>query len=293
MRGKYSVKALCRALDIKKSIYYHHHRKPKTYIERQDEILKPILLNLYHFHRKAVGSKKLRFYMKRQGIEISKKRVQRLMRELNIAKLLTNKPRFHYQHLHKKSCLNLLNRDFNMPAPNHAWVSYIKYVLVGKRFMYICVIIDLFSRLVLSYKISNRITTEIVIDAFSEAYKRRNRPENLIFHSDLGSQYTSTKFKDYLLSPEIRQSFSATASPYDNAVAESFFATYKREYIDLCGPFSYVRKFKITNKDFINWYNNERIHESLEYLTPMEKEEQFDRDFPGFRNKVESGKFQF
>ncbi len=285
LRGKYSVQILCKAVNIQKSIYYHHHNKPKTFVEKQDEILKPIVNELYYYHRRAVGSKKIRLYMKRKGIDISKKRVQRLMRELNISKLRTNKPKFHYQHLNTQSCLNLINRNFNTPAPNQVWVSDIKYVYVGKRFMYLCVIVDLFSRKVISYKISNRMTKEIVIDAFDIAFKKRNRPENLIFHSDLGAQYTSIKFKDYLSSLKVRQSFSAPASPYDNAVAESFFATYKRECLDFELPFNYVRKFKTITSDFIKWYNVERIHQSLDYLTPTEKEEQFNKDYPRFKNQ--------
>ncbi len=291
LRGKYSIQILCKAVNIRKSIYYHHHNKPKTHVEKQEEILKHIVNELYYYHRRAVGSKKLRLYMKRKGIDISKKRVQRLMRELNISKLRTNKPKFHHQHLNTQSCLNLINRNFNTPAPNQVWVSDIKYVYVGKRFMYLCVIIDLFSRKVISFKISNRMTKEIVIDAFKNAFKLRNNPKNLIFHSDLGSQYTSTAFRELLKQLNVRQSFSAPASPYDNAVAESFFATYKRECLDLELPFNYVRKFKTITSDFIKWYNLERIHQSLDYLTPLEKEEQFDKDYP-FSKKLEISSFK-
>jgi len=291
LRGKYSVQILCKAVNIRKSIYNHHHNKPKTHVEKQDEILKPIVKELYYYHRRAVGSKKIRLYMKRQGTDISKKRVQRLMRELNISKLRTNKPKFHHQHLNTQSCFNLINRNFSTPAPNQVWVSDIKYVYVGNRFMYLCVIIDLFSRKVISFKISNRMTKEIVIDAFKNAFKLRNNPKNLIFHSDLGSQYTSTAFRDLLKNLDVKQSFSAPASPYDNAVAESFFATYKRECLDLELPFNYVRKFKTITSEFIKWYNLKRIHQSLDYLTPIEKEEQYNKDYPDTK-KLENSSFK-
>lgn len=140
----------------------------------------------------------------------------------------TIKPKFIYTKKDSSfSCNNEIKQNFTTDKPNLVWVSDITYVKVNGYFYYICVIIDLFSRKVISYSVSNKINENLVIDTFNKAFSFRNSPENLIFHSDRGSQYTSQNFRKLLEQYNIIQSFSVKGYPYDNAVAESFFKFLK------------------------------------------------------------------
>ncbi len=124
---------------------------------------------------------------------------------------------------------NKLKRVFTTEAPNLAWVSDITYVRVGSEAYYLCVIIELFSRKVISYAVTANNVASLVIGAFREAFTLRGKPQGLIFYSDLGVQYTAYEFKNLLRHHQVKQSFSAPGSPHDNAVAESFFASIKKE----------------------------------------------------------------
>ena len=169
---------------------------------------------------------------------------------------------------------NKLKRKFFTDAPNKVWVSDITYAKVGMDFLYLCVIIDLFSRKVVGYSISEYINTALITEAFQSAFTSRNHPTNLIFHSDQGTQYTSFEFRMLLKHSGVKQSFSAPGCPYDNAVVESFFASIKKE--------DFRRNFYISEEDFriavdkyIDYYNDYRSHQRLGYLTPNEAEAAF------------------
>ena len=169
---------------------------------------------------------------------------------------------------------NKLKRKFLADAPNTVWVSDITYAKVGMDFLYLCVIIDLYSRKVVGYSISEYIDMDLVEAAFQSAFSARNRPSGLTFHSDQGTQYTSIEFRTLLKRNGVTQSFSAPGCPYDNAVAESFFASIKKE--------DFRRNF-YKNEDelrtavdsYIDFYNDYRPHQRLGYLTPNQVEEEF------------------
>ena len=153
------------------------------------------------------------------GINIGTSRVRRLMRSMNLPKIFSKKSPNHSTKTESGDYKNLLKRNFKQSAPNQIWVSDITYIRVGQRWAYLCVIIDLFSRKVISWKISFKPDAELVISTFKKAYAKRNFPKGLIFHSDRGSQYTSKDFRKLLNDFEVIQSFSGRGY----AVAESFF----------------------------------------------------------------------
>ncbi len=141
---------------------------------------------------------------------------------------------------------NLLNRKFNPNLPNQIWVSDITYIRVGNKWCYLCVIIDLFSRKIISWEISQYPNSELVISTFKKAYSKRNFPKGLMFHSDRGFQYTSCAFRKILDEFEVVQSFSGKGCPYDNAVAESFFKFLKLEETNRKTYFEYIDGFYST-----------------------------------------------
>jgi len=172
---------------------------------------------------------------------------------------------------------NLLKQDFTASAPCQKWVGDITYVSTGEGWLYLATVIDLFSRKVIGWAISKRMTKQLVIDAMKIAITNEHPGAGLIFHSDRGSQYASYDFQDLLREQEhqIRQSMSAKGDCYDNAFEESFFATIKKELI-------HRRRFSTRSQAtlaivnyIVSWYNPKRIHSALGDLSPMEFEQEY------------------
>ena len=169
---------------------------------------------------------------------------------------------------------NRVKRKFLTDAPNKVWISDITYAKVGSDFLYLCTILDLYSRKVLSYNISDRIDTGLTLKTFHEAFTKRNKPTGLIFHSDQGVQYTSYEFRSYLKCNGVIQSFSAPGNPYDNAVAERFFSSVKDE--DLRRNFYETKEeFQTAMDRYIDFYNDYRPHQRMGFLTPNQVERKY------------------
>ena len=192
---------------------------------------------------------------------------------MNLPKMSTVKPKFIYAKKEASSAYNNeIKQNFTTDKPDLVWVSDITYVKVNGSFYYVCVIIDLFSRKVISYRVSNRINEQLVIDTFKKAFALRNKPENLIFHSDRGSQYTSQNFRKLLDECGVIQSFSAKGYPYDNAVAESFFKFLKHEEINR-RTFYNKQQLELSLFEYIEgFYNSKRPHSANNMLPPKQKE---------------------
>ena len=168
---------------------------------------------------------------------------------------------------------NILNQQFNVSRPNEVWVSDVTYFRYNERNYYICVIIDLYARKVVGYKISLSNSTQLTKATFKLAFEIR-QPTDLLFHSDQGSNYTSNTFVEYLRYCNIRQSFSRKSVPYDNSVMESFFKSMKTEKLYRTN-FRSEREIKMAVKDYINYYNTNRPHSMLNYQTPNAYEDKY------------------
>ena len=162
---------------------------------------------------------------------------------------------------------NMLQQQFKVDEPNRVWVSDITCFKVNGKYLYICVILDLFSRKVVAHRVSPKNSTYLVTSTFRQVYRNRNEPQQLMFHSDQGPQYTSNTFRKLLRINKVVQSFSKSSRPHDNAVAESFFASMKREEIyrtQYCSE----RQFMQSVDTYIEFYNTKRPHSTLNYRTP-------------------------
>lgn len=281
LKGKYSIHALCRILNVNRSTVYHHElRAPEiTQVELQDEILKPLIEEVFQNSNELFGARRIRVKLKEKGHIVSERRISRLMKELGLY-VKKNGPRLNsandrqYQYYP-----NRLQRNFITAAPNMAWVSDITYAKVGHDFLYLCVVIDLYARKVISYSVSEYIDEKLVADTFKSAYESRNCPKGVLFHSDQGAQYTAFNFRKLLREYEVTQSFSAPGSPHDNAVIESFFASIKKE--DFRKHFYKTEaEFKIAVSKYIDFYNDYRPHQRLGYLTPNQAEEEYYKSHP-------------
>ena len=217
------------------------------------------------------GSEKICITLAANGIHVSRERIQSIMQELDIKSIHCNAKR-EYKRRQSYRKRNLLNRNFTASKPNQIWVSDITYFKVKGYGLYLCVILDLFSRKVIAYNISRKASTYLVTSTFREAFALRHEPRSLVFHSDRGTQYTSNAFTQLLLRNSVQQSFSASGRPLDNAVSETFFATFKKEEAYRRDYLS-ERDFRKSVDEYIQFYNEICPHKTLAYKTPVQFEE--------------------
>lgn len=195
---------------------------------------------------------------------------------MNLPKMSTVKP---FKHKSKTTsngeCKNILSQNFNQSAPNKVWVSDFTYIKAAGRFYYLCVILDLFSRKVIAYKLSNKIDTKLAIDTVNLAVAARAKSKGIIFHTDRGSQYTATEFRKHLDNLNMIQSFSAKGHPYDNAVIECFFKYLKKEEINRKSYNSFNELYLAVFQYIYGFYNSVRPHSHNNGLTPNQAELNF------------------
>lgn len=258
---------------MNRSTYYKHfYSKPAKRALVNIEI-RTNILQIYSETDMRLGANKIRIILEREcGIKISLGHVYRIMKSMNLPIMSTMKPKYRNWLISDENCQNTLKQNFNPTHPNMVWVSDITYIKVASKFYYLCVIIDLFSRKVISYKISSRMTDELTIATLDLAYQNRNYPSSVLFHSDRGSQYISKQFRKKLELLGFIQSFSKKGYPYDNACAESFFKYFKKEESDRRNYCS-VHELQLAVFKYIEaFYNNRRPHSHNLGLSPNQKE---------------------
>ena len=194
------------------------------------------------------------------------------MHSMELPKMSTEKPKPDRCYTDTGEFKNHLQQQFIQNAPNLVWVSDITYLRAGNKWYYLCVIIDLFSRKVVAWHLSNRADVALVIAAFRKAYETRNAPYGLLFHSDRGTQYTAFAFRQLLDSLNVVQSFSKKGYPFDNAVCECFFKYLKKEETNR-RIYHTFQELQLSVFEYIEgYYNSRRPHGSLGYMTPNEAE---------------------
>ena len=203
-------------------------------------------------------------FLRRQGVGY--KRIAAIMQELGLQSIRPDaKKQYKKQQQYKKQ--NLLERQFTADHPNQIWVSDITYFKVNDYWMYLCIILDLFSRRIVGYRVSRNASTNLVTSTFRTAFRERGNPSGLTFHSDRGKQYTSATFTALLQKCGVKQSFSATARPHDNAVAETFFASFKKEEA-YRREYTSEQSYRKSVEQYIRLYNELRPHRTMKYKTP-------------------------
>lgn len=274
--GKYPIKAMCRLLEISKGTVYNYlFRKTKVSQNQiRDEELKREIYRVFKESEERFGAKKILAKLRSEGINTTLKKVQSLMLLLNIK----SKQKLIKSESVKKDesvyYVNKLKRLFNQDEPNKYWVSDVTELKIRKNKFYLCVILDLFSRKVVAYRLSTRNNTQLTINTFKDAYENRNRPKELSFHSDQGANYTAYEFKDLLRFLKVEQSFSHKGNPYDNACMESFFSTFKREEYNTKN-YNDFDEMEKSIELYMNFYNDYRTHQTLKNKTPN----QFESDY--------------
>ena len=267
--GQYSVHALCEALCVSRGTFYNHifRRKEVTaYDKRKSEMRKHIKAVFDESHQRF-GANKIAAVLSTQGISTSSKYVRELMQEMGLQSITRYSKRDYQKGKRLAKKQNVLQRQFKADEPNRVWGSDVTCFKINDKYLYICVILDLFSRKVVAYRVSPKNSTYLISSTFRQAYQNRNAPQSLMFHSDQGAQYTSKTFCKLLRMNKVVQSFSAPGQPHDNAVMESFFSFMKREEIYRT-HYKSEQQFAKSVDNYIEFYNTQRPHSTLNYKTP-------------------------
>ena len=282
--GVYPIKTMCRVLDLPKGTFYNFHlrRKQVTYNQIRDEQLKKEIYRVFKVSDERFGAKKIWIKLTVEGINTTLNKVQKLMKLLNLhSRQNLRKIESIKQKDNSQYYINKLKRVFNQTEPNKYWVSDVTELQVKRNKFYLCVILDLFSRKVVAYRLSIKNNTQLTVNTFKDAFENRNRPKDLTFHSDQGSNYTAYEFRDLLHSLKVNQSFSKRGNPYDNACMESFFSNLKREEYN-GKQYEYFDELEESVDSYMRYYNDYRPHQTLKNKTPN----QFENDYyAGISNK--------
>lgn len=275
--GQYDIHTLCEALDVSRGTFYNHILRSKGndawFMKRREEY-RILIQKVFDEFNQILGPAKIQAVLSQRGHKVSERFVTTLMDEMGLHSVRSTSKRDYKTLSESVKKENILNQQFQADAPNKVWTSDITHFKVKDRHFYICVILDLFSRRIVSYRISRKNSTQLVSSTFRQAVSERGIAPGLIFHSDRGTQYTSHSFCKLLATYSIVQSFSATGRPHDNAVTESFFATLKQEEL-YRKDYPSEKKFKQAVDSYMTFYNTKRPHKKLKNLTPCKVEEKF------------------
>ena len=269
----YPVRLLCRCLAVSRSGYYAWRDRSPSARSRDDTRLKVKIAASHAASRRTYGSPRIHRDLRDAGDRVSRKRVARLMRELEIEGIRKRAFRTTTDSNHRFPVApNILMRDFEASEPDTAWTTDITYIQTTEGWLYLAAIMDLFSRRIVGYAMSDRIDRALVLDALRAALARRPGARDLVHHSDRGSQYASHDYRDALDQAGLMCSMSRRGNCWDNAVAESFFGTLKTELLYEL-PLQSRLATQAAVADYIeNFYNVRRRHSSLDYQSPVELE---------------------
>lgn len=271
--GEFRIERMCRVLGVARSGYYAWRSRPISQRADVDEALLVKIEQEYRISRGTYGSPRIHAALHKQGVKCSRKRIARLMRLHKITgrKRQKRRPVTTQRDVNAVPAPNLLNQEFSASAPNQKWVSDITYIETAEGWLYLASILDLFSRKVVGWAMADHMQTSLVEEAWNMALQQRHPEAGLLHHSDQGRQYTSAAYQSRLANSACQVSMSRVGNCYDNAAMESFIGTLKTE----CATQSFATRAQARTAifEFIEaWYNRQRLHSSLDYLSPTEFE---------------------
>ncbi len=272
------VATQCRVLDVSTSGYYAWLKRLPSQHEHADRAIGEAVEVCFERSRCTYGRPRLQADLRDAGIHVSDKRVARLMRERNIQGASRRKGyTTTVRDRDARPAPDLVERRFQGDAPDQLWVADITYVPTLAGFLFVAIVLDVFSRRVVGWAMANHLRTQLVLDALNMAVHNR-KPRNVIHHSDQGCQYTSIAFGSRCKEANIRPSMGSVGDCYDNAMCESFNAILECELL-VQHRFKNQREAALAVFEFIDgWYNPRRRHTALGMLSPMQYEEQYERD---------------
>ena len=279
---------MCDALKVVRSGYYKWRNSLETAHDRRDKELSALVKTEFEKGRGVYGEVRVLKKLQQQGIKTSRRRVGRLMAEAGLV-CITKKPyKATTDSKHDKPIAkNKLKRRFNPQKPNRVYAGDITYIKTDEGWLYLAIVMDLFSRQIVGWSMADHMKTSLVNDAMTMAIWKRKPPKGLLWHTDRGSQYASKEHRELLAQHGIRQSMSRKGNCWDNAVSESFFHTLKTE-LTYHHRYATREQARASIFEYIAvFYNRVRIHSANDYLSPVEFESQFAKNnsnFPVLKN---------
>jgi putative transposase len=282
-RDAHGVEPICKVLPIAPSTYHDHaakRREPDRLSDRakRDEALKPAIRRIFDNNFAVYGVRKVWRQMQREGIDVARCTVARLMGAMGLEGIIRGKPvRTTVSDKAAPCPLDRVNRQFRAPRPNVLWVSDFTYVATWQGFVYVAFVIDAYARRIVGWRVSRTAHAGFVLDALEQALHER-RPVSgggLVHHSDRGVQYVSIKYTERLADAGIEPSVGSIGDSYDNALAETINGLYKAEVIHRRGPWRSMETVEFATLEWVDWFNNRRLLEPIGYIPPAEAQDRY------------------
>lgn len=276
--SEFSVKKMCEVFQVSRSAFYEWRQGHDSHRHGEDQKLLAWIRAIFNDSRQTYGHRRIKKVLKNQyHTAVSNQRIRRLMAEAGLVPVQTRRFKATTNSKHDLPVApNLLEQNFTAAKPGEKWCGDITYIATDQGWLYLATVMDLYSRRVVGWAFGQRMTKDLVIRAFRQALHHGDPQSGLIFHSDRGSQYASYAFQDLLRAHNVRQSMSKKGDCYDNACAESFFATLKKELIHRY-RFQKRDEASLKTLDYILWYNSKRIHSRHNDYSPSEYEQLYYR----------------
>ncbi|WP_089413685.1 IS3 family transposase [Sphingomonas sp. Sph1(2015)] len=282
-REVYGVEPICRVLPIAPSTYHAHAARrieptKRSARARRDDALGPEVRRVFEENFRVYGVRKVWRQLRREGFDVARCTVARLMRAMGLAGVIRGKPvRTTVSDKGAPCPLDRVNRQFRAPAPNRLWVSDFTYVATWAGFVYVAFVIDTYARRIVGWRASRTAHASFVLDALEQALhdRRPMRGGGLVHHSDRGSQYVSIKYTERLAEAGIEPSVGSVGDSYDNALAETINGLYKAEVIHRRGPWRSFEAVEYATLEWVDWFNHRRLLEPIGNIPPAEAEEQY------------------
>jgi len=274
-QATFHVATMARVLGVSSSGFYAWLKRPRSERSRSDDELLEQVREIHERSSGTYGAPRIHAQLRESGVAVGRKRVARLMREAGLAGVGRRKtPHTTQRDPEATPAPDLVNREFEADAPDRLWVVDITFVPTGTGFLYLAIVLDVFSRRIVGWSMASHLRTELVLDALDMALSQR-RGRGVIHHSDQGSQYTSLAFGKRCRKAGVKTSMGTAGDCYDNAMAESFFASLECELIDRTTFRNHGEARRELFQYIEGWYNRRRRHSAIGYRSPVN----FERDY--------------
>ena len=286
-RDRFGVEPICEMLPIAPSTYYEHKARARDPERlpgriRRDHALEVEIRRVWEENFRVYGARKVWRQLNREQIPVAKCTTERLMAKLGICGVVRGKAyRTTIPDLAADRPADLVERSFVASRPNELWVADITYVATWRGVVYVAFVIDVFARRIVGWRVWNSLRTDLVLDALEQALYSRTGTQGLVHHSDRGSQYLSIRYTERLAQAGIESSVGSVGDSYDNALAESIIGLYKTELIRHRGPWRHIDAVEYATLEWVDWFNNRRLLESIGDVPPAEFEQAYYEQLEG------------
>jgi putative transposase len=274
-RERFGVEPICRELEIAPSTYYAHKSRPASLRALRDEQLREQIGRVFDANYGVYGADKIWAALNREGTAVARCTVERLMRALGLQGARRGKTkRTTIRDEQAAKPADLVDRRFTASQPNELWVADLTYVRCYAGWVYVALVVDVFSRFIVGWQASTNLRADLALDALEMAlWQRRGMHlDGLVHHSDHGVQYLSIRYTERLDQAGLRRSVGSRGDSYDNALAESTIGLYKTELIHRRGPWRTIDDVEIATLEYVDWFNHRRLHGEIGMIPPAELE---------------------